>query len=149
MNYLGVDYGRKRVGLSFAEGELGIAVPLPAIVNQQAGSIFEKIGQLAKERRIGELVIGYPLHMDGRKGKRTDEVDEFIRGLEKRLNLKVHRVDERLSTSKVESDFKAMGRKVSKKSGEIDSSAATLILQDFLEQNQLTQDFPELGFDDE
>jgi len=149
MNYLGVDYGRKRVGLSFAEGELGIAVPLPAIVNQQAGSVFEKIGQLAKERRIGELVIGYPLHMDGRKGKRTDEVDEFIRGLEKRLNLKVHRVDERLSTSKVESDFKAMGRKVSKKSGEIDSSAATLILQDFLEQNQLTQDFPELGFDDE
>jgi len=149
MNYLGVDYGRKRVGLSFAEGELGIAVPLPAIVNQQAGSIFEKIGQLAKERRIGELVIGYPLHMDGSKGKRTDEVDEFIRGLEKRLNLKVHRVDERLSTSKVESDFKAMGRKVSKKSGEIDSSAATLILQDFLEQNQLTQDFPELGFDDE
>jgi len=149
MNYLGVDYGRKRVGLSFAEGELGIAVPLPAIVNQQAGSIFEEIGQLAKERRIGELVIGYPLHMDGSKGKRTDEVDEFIRGLEKRLNLKVHRVDERLSTSKVESDFKAMGRKVSKKSGEIDSSAATLILQDFLEQNQLTQDFPELGFDDE
>jgi len=149
MNYLGVDYGRKRVGLSFAEGELGIAVPLPAIVNQQAGSVFEKIGQLAKERRIGELVIGYPLHMDGSKGKRTDEVDEFIRGLEKRLNLKVHRVDERLSTSKVESDFKAMGRKVSKKSGEIDSSAATLILQDFLEQNQLTQDFPELGFDDE
>lgn len=149
MNYLGVDYGRKRVGLSFAEGELGIAVPLPAIVNQQAGSVFEKIGQLARERRIGEIVIGYPLHMDGRKGKRTDEVDEFIRGLEKRLNLKVHRVDERLSTSRVESDFKAMGRKVSKKSGEIDSSAATLILQDFLEQNQLTQDFPELEFDDE
>jgi len=149
MNYLGVDYGRKRVGLSFAEGELGIAVPLPAIVNQQAGSIFEKIGQLAKERRIGELVIGYPLHMDGRKGKRTDEVDEFIRGLEKRLNLKVHRVDERLSTSKVESDFKAMGRKVSKKSGEIDSSAATLILQDYLEQIQLTLGFPELDFDDD
>ena len=149
MNYLGVDYGRKRVGLSFAEGELGIAVPLPPIVNQQAGSVFEKIGQLAQERRVEELVIGYPLHMDGRQGKRTDEVDEFIRGLEKRLNLKVHRVDERLSTSRVESDFKAMGKKISKKSGEIDSSAATLILQDFLEQNQLTQNFPELEFDDE
>jgi putative Holliday junction resolvase len=149
MNYLGVDYGRKRVGLSFAEGELGIAVPLPPIVNHQTGAVFDKIGQLAKERKVGELVIGYPLHMDGRKGKRTEEVDEFIRGLEKRLNCKVHRVDERLSTSRVEADFKAIGKKISKKSGEIDSSAATLILQDFLEQHQMTQDFPEMEFDDE
>jgi putative Holliday junction resolvase len=149
MNYLGVDYGRKRIGLSFADGDLCIAVPLPALVNLQTGNAFEEIHKITKERRVGELVIGYPLHMDGKKGKRTDEVDQFIRGLEKRTELRIHRVDERLSTSKVEADFRAMGRKVSKKSGEIDSSAATLILQDFLEQQQLTQGFPEMDFEDE
>ena len=149
MNYLGVDYGRKRVGLSFADGDLGIAVPIPALVNQQLDSVFEQIQEIVHQRKIGEIVIGYPLHMDGSQGKRTEEVDQFIRGLSNRLQLPIQKVDERLSTSKVESDFKNMGRKVSKKSGEIDSSAASLILQDYLEQIQLTVGFPELDFDDD
>lgn len=149
MNYLGVDYGRKRIGLSFADGDLGIAVPIPAIVNQQLDSVFEHIHEIVHQRKVTEIVIGYPLHMDGRQGKRTEEVDQFIKGLTNRLQLPIHKVDERLSTSKVESDFKNMGKKVSKKSGEIDSSAATLILQDYLEQIQLTLGFPELDFDDD
>ncbi len=149
MNYLGVDFGRKRIGLSFAEGELGIAVPVPAVVNQQLDLAFEQIQKVITERKVGEVVIGYPLHMDGKQGKRTEEVDQFISGLAKRTSLVIHKVDERLSTSKVESDFKSIGKKVSKKSGEIDSSAATLILQDFMEQQQLTAGFPELDFEDE
>jgi putative Holliday junction resolvase len=149
MNYLGVDFGRKRIGLSFAEGELGIAVPVPAVVNQQLDLAFEQIQKVITERKVGEIVIGYPLHMDGKQGKRTEEVDQFISGLAKRTSLVIHKVDERLSTSKVESDFKSIGKKVSKKSGEIDSSAATLILQDFMEQQQLTAGFPELDFEDE
>lgn len=149
MNYLGVDYGRKRIGLSFADGDLGIAVPVPALVNLQAGDAFKEIHKIVEQRRVRELVIGYPLHMDGRQGKRTEEVDQFIRGLAKQVSLPIHKVDERLSTSKVESDFRTMGKKVSKKSGEIDSSAATLILQDFLEQQLLTQGFPEMDFEDE
>ena len=149
MNYLGVDFGRKRIGLSFAEGELGIAVPVPAVVNQQLDLAFEQIQKVITERKVGEVVIGYPLHMDGKQGKRTEEVDQFISGLAKRTSLVIHKVDERLSTSKVESDFKSIGKKVSKKSGKIDSSAATLILQDFMEQQQLTAGFPELDFEDE
>ena len=149
MNYLGVDYGRKRIGLSFADGDLGIAVPIPALVNQQLDSVFEQIHKIVDQRKIGEIVIGYPLHMDGSQGKRTEEVDQFIRGLEKRLQIPIQKVDERLSTSKVESDFKNMGRKVSKNSGEIDSSAASLILQDYLEQIQLTVGFPDLDFNND
>ena len=88
--------------------------------------------------------------MDGKTGKRTEEVDQFVQGLEKRLGLKIHKVDERLSTSKVEADFKTMGKKTSKKSGEIDSSAAALILQDFLGQ-QLPLPLPpcEYGYEDD
>lgn len=149
MNYLGIDYGRKRVGLGFADGDLGVAVPIPAIINKQAGEVFERIGHIVQERKVGELVIGYPLHMDGKTGKRTEEVDQFVRGLEKRLGLKVHKVDERLSTSKVEADFKSMGKKTSKKSGEIDSSAAALILQDFLGSQTLPLLPPDdFGYDD-
>lgn len=149
MNYLGIDYGRKRVGLGYADGELCVAVPIPAIVNKQAGEVYTQIGEIIKTRRVSELVIGYPLHMDGRVGKRTEEVDQFVRGLENRFGLKVHKVDERLSTSKVESDFRMMGKKVSKKSGEIDSSAATLILQDFLGSQNPQPLSPDFGYEDE
>ena len=65
-------------------------------------------------------------------------MDEFVNVLEERFGLTIHKVDERLSTVRVEEDFRAVGKKVSKKSGEIDSGAATLILQDFLEQQNVS-----------
>ena len=136
MNILGIDYGRKRVGLSFAHGDLGVAVPIDPIVNHNGQELFEAIGNITRERRVAEIVVGYPLHMDGKAGRRTQEVDEFVNGLKKRLGLPVHKFDERLSTSRVKADFRAFGKKTSRKSGQIDSGAATLILQDFLEQRE-------------
>lgn len=137
MNFLGIDYGRKRVGLSYADADLGVSVPLPALVNLYGPALFQAIGEVLQQRRVGELVIGYPLHMDGQQGRRTQEVDEFVNALKKRFNLPVHKVDERLSTARVKADFLAMGRKPDKKSGEVDSCAAALILQDYLEQRGL------------
>ena len=46
---------------------------------------------------VDELVIGYPIHMDGVVGKRAKEVDTFISGLTENISLPVHRVDERLT----------------------------------------------------
>ena len=137
MNILGIDYGRKRIGLSFADSDLGVAVPLKPLVNLQEPTFFEALRKILQERRVGALVIGYPLHMDGTPGQRVREVDELVDALEKRFGLTIHKVDERLSTARVEEDFRAVGKKVSKKSGEIDSGAATLILQDFLEQQNV------------
>jgi putative Holliday junction resolvase len=137
LNFLGIDYGRKRIGLSFADGELGVAVPLNPLLNLQGPDLFQAIGEVLQERRVGELVIGYPLHMDGREGQRTQEVDEFVNALRNRFGLPIHKVDERLSTARVEADFREFGKKPARKSGEVDSGAATLILQDYLEQRGL------------
>jgi putative Holliday junction resolvase len=85
---------------------------------------------------VDELVIGYPIHMDGAVGKRAKEVDIFISELMEKINLPVHRVDERLtSVAAAESIQRKPKGKRGKRppDGRIDATAASLILRDFLE----------------
>lgn len=136
MNYLGIDWGEKRIGLAFAD-EVGIAVPLPAAVAASKKERLRHIEQIIQERRIHEIVVGYPLNMDGTVGFKAKEVDVFIDAIEKRFRLPVHRIDERLSSHSVEMGLRGQKKKPDRRSGEIDSRAAALILQDFVEEKQV------------
>ncbi|MAH26771.1 MAG: Holliday junction resolvase RuvX [Opitutae bacterium] len=133
--YLGIDYGTKRIGLALAD-ELGIALPLGTIPGVDFTEWIEEMKKVVKDRRVDELVIGYPIHMDGVVGKRAKEVDTFISGLTENISLPVHRVDERLtSVAAAESiQRKPKGKRGKRPAdGRIDATAASLILRDFLE----------------
>jgi putative Holliday junction resolvase len=152
LNYLGIDYGSRRIGLAIGDGDIGVATPVQAIGVQGKKQVLRDLEQVIKMRHIHEIVIGYPYNMNGSVGFKAKEVDEFVSVLEQRFSLPVHRVDERLTTHQVECDLKAAGRKTktdkkTRQSGEIDSRAAALILQDYLSLNapQLLPD----PFDDE
>ncbi len=132
MNFLGVDYGEKRIGLSFGD-ELGLAFPIPAATEKRESDRFEHISQVVENRGITDIVVGYPLNMDGSAGEKAREVDRFIGKLRKRFCLPVHRADERLSTYQAEGDLAASGKRLPARSGEIDSRAASVILQDHLD----------------
>ena len=133
-HYLGIDFGEKRIGLAFGD-DLGVAIPIdPSIGNSQEVRI-QIIADTITKRKIDELVVGYPLNMNGTKGPRVRQVDRFINKLEVRFKLPVHRVDERLSSHQVESQLKQMKQKLDRASGELDSRAASLFLQEFLDQN--------------
>ncbi len=133
MRILGIDYGERRIGLSYGD-ELGVAVPLPAAVAPTADARLEQVIAVARERRITELVVGYPYHMDGTAGAKTREVDAFVAQLTARLPLPVHRVDERLSTRAASEHLPKRRDDELRRSGKIDSMAACLILQDHLNQ---------------
>ncbi len=133
MNYLGIDYGEKRIGLSFGD-DLGMAVPIPAAVEATVEKRLLHIGEVIKQRKIKQLVIGMPYNMNGSKGFKAKEVDEFIKVLEEQFGLPIGQSDERLTSHQVEEQLKAQKRKVDRRSGEVDSRAATLILQDYLDQ---------------
>ncbi len=141
MNYLGIDWGEKRIGLAHAD-EVGIAVPLPAAVAATKKARLQHIEAMIKQRRIHEIVCGYPLNMDGSVGFKAKEVDVFIGEIEKRFKLPIHRVDERLSSHSVEQGLKNQKKKLDRRSGEIDSRAAALILQDFIEEQNLNAPIP-------
>lgn len=136
MNFLGIDWGEKRIGLAFAD-ELGISLPLPAAVAASKKERMRHIESMIAQRRAQALVVGYPLNMDGTVGFKAKEVDVFIEELEKRFRLPVHRIDERLSSHSVEQGLKGQKKKPTRQSGEIDSRAAALILQDFIEERSL------------
>jgi putative Holliday junction resolvase len=132
---LGIDYGTKRVGLAWAD-DLKIALPIGAVAGAgQMDQCLQALDTAIESRAIDELVVGYPLQMDGSRGARAEEVDRFIARLEEQFSLPVHRVDERLTSLAAR---EAMGGKAARKgadtSGRVDATAASLILKDFLEK---------------
>jgi putative holliday junction resolvase len=134
MKCLGIDYGERRIGLSFGD-ELGVATPLPALIDADAEKRWAELGRIIRQRRITDLVLGYPLNMDETEGFKAKEVDAFAARLKKEFSLPVHLVDERLTSYEAESSIPKSKRREVRASGLIDSRAATIILQDFLEEN--------------
>jgi len=123
-------------------------VPLPAAVESTQEKRLEHIERVVRERRIQKIVIGYPYNMDGSVGFKAKEVDAFVEVLTKLIDLPVERVDERLTSHTVETQLKSMNRKADRKTGEVDSRAAALILQDYLDQHAGTVlEYPEEDWD--
>lgn len=133
MRCLGIDYGTRRIGLSFGD-ELGVATPLPAIVEADPGKRWSLLKQQVVQRRATDLVLGYPLNMDDTVGPKAKEAEALAVRLRVECGLPVHLVDERLTSYEAESTIAKSRRRDVRASGIIDSRAATLILQDFLDQ---------------
>jgi putative Holliday junction resolvase len=137
MHYLGIDWGEKRIGLAYAD-DLGVPVPLPAAVGVRFSERLAQLESVIRERRIDYLVVGYPYNMDGSVGFKAREVDVFIETLEQRFELPVVRVDERLTSHMVESDNRNKKKRFDRRTGEVDSLAAVVILRDYFSENELS-----------
>lgn len=133
MRCIGIDYGTKRIGLAFGD-DLGVATPLPALIEVDEGKRWNALLQVIKERRATDVVIGYPLNMDDTAGFKAKEVDGFAARLRAATSLPIHYIDERLTSYEAESSIAKSKRRTVRASGLIDSRAATIILQDFLDQ---------------
>jgi len=133
MRCLGIDYGTRRIGLSYGD-ELGVATPLPAIKEADETKRWAALKSLITQRRITEIVVGHPLNMDDTAGPKAKEAEAFAARLRAAFDLPVHLIDERLTSYEAESTIAKAKRRDVRASGIIDSRAATLILQDFLDQ---------------
>lgn len=143
MKILGLDYGHKRIGLAFAD-ELGVAFPIPAAVENSVEARLNHIALEIERRKPDMLLIGYPYNMDGSASQKMKEVDSFIEILKSRFFLPVDTSDERLSSFQAEADLEAFAPKKSRKktvaarqkyrrSGDIDSRAIAIVLQDYID----------------
>ena len=143
MKILGLDYGHKRIGLAFAD-ELGVAFPIPAAVENSVEARLNHIALEIERRKPDMLLIGYPYNMDGSASQKMKEVDAFIEILKSRFSLPVDTSDERLSSFQAEADLDAFAPKKSRKktfaarqkyrrSGDIDSRAIAIVLQDYID----------------
>lgn len=139
MRYLGIDYGEKRIGLSYAD-DVRIASPLKAAVQTSLELRLRYIQEIIQLYRIQALVVGYPYHADGSSGKAVKKVEGFVETLKEQFQLPVFSVDEAHTSqdaSRVKKNPKGLRQQQAyRKSGELDSRAATLLLQDFLDQTE-------------
>ena len=131
MNFLGVDYGEKRIGLALGSDETKTAVPFGIIENKSRAFIIEGIRKICQAESIGKIVVGLPLTLRGETGRQAKEVKKFVDFLKNNLFLQVTTEDERLTSAMVDKIMRE-----SKNKAERDAVAAMLILQGYFNQNK-------------
>ena len=133
MRFLGIDYGSRRIGLAYGD-ELGIATPLPALTDAEPKQRRLGLAAVVRQRRITELVVGFPYNMNGTVGFKAKEVEGFAASLTREFGLPLHFIDERLTSHMAEAGMNQKQLREIRAQGIIDSRAAAIILQDFLDQ---------------
>jgi putative Holliday junction resolvase len=91
---------------------------------------------LVQAREISCIVVGLPIHMDGRPGKAAESARAFARALEKATERPVEMMDERWTSVEAERSLREAPRAKKREKGNVDAIAATLLLRTWLAQQQ-------------
>ena len=130
MKILGLDVGEKRIGVARVDTSTRIAVPVKTIVVD--GSEWNEISKLTRLNNTNFIVLGLPRSNEGNETAQSAYVRQFARNLvEKVPGVRVRFQDESLTSVVAEERLKSRKKKYEK--GEIDAEAASIILQDFIE----------------
>lgn len=136
---LGLDIGEKTIGLAVSDSGQSVASPLETIRRSKFAKDMERMKEIIAERKVGALVLGLPINMDGSEGPRCQSVRQFARNLGSLAGIALPLAfwDERLSTRAVERfliDEQDMTRM--RRAEVIDKLAAAYILQGALDARQ-------------
>lgn len=130
MRVLALDPGLRRTGVALSD-ELGLfAHPREAIHALDLQAVAAAVSRLVESEGVGEVIVGMPLHLSGAESDQSREVRRLVALLRRHLSVPVLEWDERLSTREAARAVK--GRRARER-GDLDSAAATLILQSVLD----------------
>ena len=130
---LGLDIGRKTIGLALSDAGLKIASPVKILYRTKFTPDVESLFNLVDNGSVGGLVLGWPVNMDGSTGPRCDSVRDFAHALMRIRDIPIAFQDERLSTRAVESAMIAADMTRAKRAVRRDALAACWILQSALD----------------
>ena len=131
MKIIGLDVGTRRIGVATADSSIRIAVPGTTITVNN-GLEFTEIARLARANNTDWFVLGLPRSNEGNETKQTEYVRDFAERLQDAIpNAKIRFQDESLTSVEAENRLKSRKKAYAKE--EIDSEAAAIILQDFIE----------------
>ena len=128
MRVLGIDYGRRRVGLALSD-ELGITAQGLDTFDRKTGDVLAHVARLIEQHGVETVVLGHPVSMSGRDNKTSRTVEAFAGTLRGRHGIRVILWDERLSSVEAKRVLKGSGAG----KGAVDRVAASLILQNYLD----------------
>jgi putative holliday junction resolvase len=130
---LGLDYGSRRIGVAVTDPLCIIAQPFGVIEN--SSNRMMQIKKVISDYEICSIVVGLPLNLKGERGQKAVETEEFCELLERDFRIPVIRWDERFTSKMSQQTLRTMEvkKKTREKKGTIDSMAAALILQGYLD----------------
>jgi len=131
---LGLDVGTKTVGMALSDVTRTVATPYDTIRRTKFTADAKTIRQVVETHRVGALVIGLPLNLDGSEGPRAQSTRAFARNLAAHIQVPIAFWDERLSTAAVERHLIEANASRKRRAQVIDRMAAAYILQGALDR---------------
>ena len=128
---LSFDYGTVRVGV--ARTGLSALFPSPLITLKNQPGLVGKIDQLVTSENAVAVVVGLPRGMEGQETEQTSLTGGFVAQLKEAIDLPIYTIDEAVTSVKAREILDSKGKDYSKE--DVDAMAASLILQDFIDNN--------------
>ncbi|HEY9907179.1 MAG TPA: Holliday junction resolvase RuvX [Thermosynechococcaceae cyanobacterium] len=133
---LGLDVGKRRIGVAGCDGTGLIATGLTTIERKSFLQVIDELRWIVADRQVQILVVGLPYSMNGALGFQACQVQKFAHSVSTALQLPLEYVDERLTSFQAEQMLLAEGISPSRNKGLIDRKAASLILQQWLDERR-------------
>lgn len=133
---MAVDPGTKRVGIAVSDAGATIAQPVGWLPAAPAPTLVDRLVARARELEARELVVGLPRRMNGGLGEEARAAKDLARRLGEASRLRVHLVDERLTSVAADRALLAQGARRAKRRELSDQVAAALILQTHLDRRK-------------
>ena len=134
---MAIDYGDARTGVALSDPTGFLAGQTFLIKSRKQEVVLEELAALVQRQGAQELVMGYPRNMDGTLGPRAEKYAAFARRLEEATGLPVALWDERRTTVDAHRILGEQGVRAKNRKDKIDSVAATLILEGYLDWKRL------------
>lgn len=136
MIILGVDLGLVRTGVAICDpGEI-LASPVGTFTEPDHDKLLEQIAQLAEQRKVEQIVVGYPKNMDGSVGESALRAEAFAEKLRQRTGLPVVLWDERMTTQSAIGFLNETNTRGKKRKAVVDTVSAVIILQSYLDSQR-------------
>ena len=139
MIILSVDLGKARTGLAVSDVSETLASPLAQIHEKNPSALLDKVSNVAIARGAELIVVGLPKNMDGTEGDSAKSAREFAAALKAKTGIIVRMQDERGTTITAHNLLNATNTRGKKRKNVVDSVAATIILQNYLDSQNPTK----------
>lgn len=137
MKILAVDLGLKRTGLAMCDAQERLASPIGTIEEWDLSRLAERIAAVAAEQGAERLVVGHPRNMDGSRGESAKRAESFAKTLAEKTGLPTELWDERMTTVSAIGYLNQTDVRGKKRKQVVDTVAATIILEDYLQSRRL------------
>lgn len=142
MRVLGIDLGSKRIGLALSDPDATIASPFDVLERKGARRDLAALAALVAEHGVERIVVGLPIHMNGRRGPEAEAAERFAAALRETTHLTVDLIDERWTTVEADRALREMGmtgKRGRKRRQHVDAVAASLLLRTYIDRERARQ----------